>query len=226
MEEAVCRTVTEKNSRCTMVREGPEGEEALKTVTLNNGDVKRYWGDKGAERYDRIDKADGSVETYSGTTGGEYCTRIVTPHGKITCFGGAKATAFKSHEFVDGELRWYQRTGAPEDRTSEWVMKVDKYGLVYWRGSERDEFEEVVIPKAAIKARAEQKRAAAEASARAKREREAQEKEDRERAKRAREAEARLGGRTLCVGSMQGADKGNINELDMENIKAFDQANC
>lgn len=213
--------------RREMVFEGPEGEEALRKVTLKNGDVEHYWGDKGAERCHRIDRANGRVETYKGPTGGEWITEVFEPSTRTVLYGGGKEARHKALEIhhQSRQVNIYTRNGEGA-ASSSLLLKVE-WGKVFARGSELDEWEEVAIPWGAIKARGEAARAEAARAERAKRAREEREKADAERAKRQREAEEMfLSGRTLVVGGdMKGEDTQNIEEVDIMDREDLDQPN-
>lgn len=221
------QTVIKKNSRCTMELEGPEGKEALKKVTLNNGDVKQYKGDEGEERYYRIDKADGSVETYKGTRGRESITEVFVPGERTVLYGGGKRALHKALviDHFARQVDIYTRDGEGA-ATSSNLLKVE-WRKVYARGSELDEWEEIAIPWEEIKARGERRRAEAARAERAKRAREEREKADAERAKRQREAEEMfLRGPTLVVGGdMKGEDTQDLEEVDIMNREHLDQPN-
>ena len=214
-EKSKHQRLTVVNSECTMVYEGLPGEEALKEVTFKNGDKRRYWGGKGAERFHRIDKANGCVETYKGTTYGEYMTEALVPGTKTVLFGGAKDTRFKALE-VDHRSRRvdiYKRDG--EGTTTSLLLRKVEGGKFYARKGEDDEWEEVEVSEAWLEGRSElrkeeeRKRAREEEEERErKRRREQQEREDRAIEEVRANADARMhddfnpGGQ----GGVQGAD--------------------
>ena len=229
-EEIVTREVIETTTEGKRVYEGLEGQEALTRVELNSGDTKHFWGNKGAERMNRIVKANGVIEAYKGTTGREYCTSRTWPSHSTTLYGGSCKSTYRSHALwiEEREMRFYQRTGAPEDQTSEWLLKVDQFGHVFWRGSELDYWEEVHIPKEAIKARARFRKEEEERERANKRAREAREEEARAVAQRRGEANAlhNHGFNAGGEGGVQGEDKAQFKNVDVMDPNQLDQSHC
>ena len=211
--------MTVVNNEGTMQFEGPPGEEALKEFTNKNGDKKRYWGSRGAERFNRIDRADGRVETYKGPRHGEFLTEAFVPGVKTVLYGGAKEAMHKVLEIDHFSRRVdiYKRDGE-EAATSSWLRKVDG-GKFYARKGVEDEWEEVEVNEEWLEKQSElrkrQKRAredAERAEQERKRRMEQQAKEAAESEKRRRFAEAQFNGPTLAVGSVSGADRAVIGE--------------
>ena len=237
-EESDHQTVVVTNSRCTMEYEGPKGQEALKKVTLKNGDVKHYWGEKGAERFHRIDKADGSIEGYKGTPSNQWLMEHIMPNQRTVLYGGGGNTTYMalalSH--VHREACFFKRTGEGAT-TSSLVRKMDGFGKFFARRSEEDEWEEVEVSdewlEGMARARQEARQEAARKRARAEqeeRERKRRRELEAEREKRARNADASINGGFKASDGLgvKGEDKapeGNA-ESYVEKFKDHDQANC
>ena len=235
------RFVTEESPRCTMVSEGPEGEEVMKRVTLKNGDVKhytgakghehffridksngdveRYWGSKGAERCKRIDRADDRVETYKGPTNGEWMTEEFMPGSWTVLYGGGRETSHKVLEIdhVTKQVKIHKRDG--EGAATSSLLRKVVGGKFYARKSVEDEWEEVEVSEEWLERQSElrkeekRKRAREEQEEQErKRRREKEAKEAAESRERRRFAAAQFNDRTLVVGSVEGADRAVIGE--------------
>jgi hypothetical protein len=237
--EIVKREVIVTTTQGKQVYEGSEGEEVLKRVELEGGDIKHYRGGKGAERIDRIVSPNGDVKTYKGTTDREYCTAFVQQGVRTTLYGGACESTYVSVvvDHVSREVHWFKRTGDRAD-TSLYLRKMDKFGKFFARRNEEDQWKDVALlpelemppltPEEIVTREAEER--LREAEKRLREEKETLElSAKRSRYEMGREAGARLNGGFDVGGhgGVQGEDMAPEGDAEshFDNFEQHDQAN-